>query len=62
MMFKAPNASVKRVFGAATLLAVVVAIFVWFENALSRPEMTGFDPQEMGRLESAMWRSYYEGR
>jgi len=44
------------------MLAVVVAIFVWFENAVSGPDMTGFNPQEMGRLESAMWRSYYEGR
>ncbi|MCX6970313.1 MAG: hypothetical protein NTV93_09195 [Verrucomicrobia bacterium] len=33
----------------------------WFQDAISRPDMSGFDPQEMGRLESAMWRSYYEG-
>ncbi len=44
------------------MLAVVLAIFVWFENAVSGPDMTGFDPQVMGCLESAMWRSYYEGR
>jgi hypothetical protein len=24
--------------------------------------MTGFDPEEMSRLESGMWRSYYDGR
>lgn len=53
---------IRRVFGVATVLVVVAAILVWFENAVSGPDMTGFDPQEMGRLESAMWRSYYEGR
>lgn len=53
---------IRRVFGAATMLAVAVAIFVWFQDAVSGPDMTGFNPQEMGRLESAMWRSYYEGR
>lgn len=41
---------------------LIAAIIVCFENAVSRANMTGFDPQEMGRLESAMWRSYYEGR
>jgi len=46
---------IRRVFGLATMLAVVLAIFVWFENAVSGPDMTGFYPQEMGRLESAMW-------
>jgi hypothetical protein len=45
----------------ATILAVVIAISIWFQDAVSKPGMTGFDPQEMGRLESAMWRSYYEG-
>jgi hypothetical protein len=53
---------IRRVFGVATVLIVVVAAFIWFENAVSQPDMSGFNPQEMGRLESAMWRSYYEGR
>ena len=52
---------IRRVFSVTTMLAAVVAILVWFENAVSKPDMTGFNPQEMGRLESAMWRSYYEG-
>jgi len=52
---------IRHVFGVATMLAAVVATFVWLENAVSKPCMTRFDPQEMGRLESAMWRSYYEG-
>ena len=52
---------IRRVIGVTTMLAVVVAIFVWFQDAVSGPDMTGFDPQEMGRLESAMWRNYYQG-
>jgi hypothetical protein len=43
------------------MLAVVLATFVWFQDAVSKPDMTGFNPQEMGQLESAMWRSYYDG-
>jgi len=61
-MFKDANASVRRAFGAASILAVVAALFVAFESAISKPDMTEFDPQEMGRWESVMWRSYYEGR
>jgi hypothetical protein len=41
---------------------MVAAMFVWLENVMSKPDTKGFDPQEMGRLESAMWRSYYEGQ
>jgi len=52
---------VRRVLGATIKMAVVVAIFIWFNNTVSNPDLMGFDPQEMGRLESAMWRSYYEG-
>jgi len=52
---------IRRVFGVTTMLAVVLATFVWFQDAWSGADMMGFNPQEMGRLESAMWRSYYEG-
>jgi hypothetical protein len=41
---------------AAGLLLVVA------QDRTARPNPRGFDPQEMGRLESAMWRSYYDGR
>jgi len=54
--------TLRRVFGVATMLALVVAMFVWLEHVMSQPDTKGFDPQEMGRLESAMWRSYYEGQ
>jgi len=43
------------------MLVWVVALLVWLENEWAQPDLKGFDPQEMGRLESAMWRSYYEG-
>jgi hypothetical protein len=52
---------VRHIVNGAAMLAVVVSLLVWVENERARPDMTGFDPQEMGRLESAMWRSYYEG-
>ena len=52
---------IRRVFGVTTMLAVVLATFIWFQDAASKPDMSGFDPQETGRLESSMWQSYYEG-
>jgi hypothetical protein len=51
----------KRAFGTAAILAVVVVAVVWIQDALAKPDMKGFNPQEMGRLEASMWRSYYEG-
>jgi len=50
----------RRIFAATVTLALAVAVGVWFQHAVSKPNMMGFDPQEMGRLESAMWRRYYE--
>ena len=31
------------------------------QHQLARPDLNGFDPVELGRQESAMWRDYYEG-
>jgi hypothetical protein len=53
---------IRRVFGGVTVLVAVVALLIWLQDAVSKPDMSGFDPQEMGRLESGMWRSYYDGR
>ena len=50
--------NIGRVFGVTTMLAVVLAAFVWVQDAVSKLDMSGFDPQEMGILEFAMWRSY----
>lgn len=37
-------------------------VLVVAQDRIARPDPRGFDPQEMGRLESAMWRSYYDGQ
>lgn len=42
------------------LLTVILAIIL--QHGAARPDLRAFDPQEMGRMESAMWRSYYEGQ
>ncbi|MCB1206901.1 MAG: hypothetical protein KDN18_21790 [Verrucomicrobiae bacterium] len=39
-----------------------VAVAVAIEDRLARPSLTDFDPGRMGRLETAMWRDYYEHR
>jgi hypothetical protein len=46
--------------GLMALAAGLVLVFA--QDRTARPNPRGFDPQEMGRLESAMWRSYYDGR
>lgn len=53
---------IKHIFAAIALMAAIVVILVWIEHAVSKPNMTGFHPQEMGRLEAGMWRNYYEKR
>jgi hypothetical protein len=45
------------------LLALAAGLVLMVaQDRITRPDPRGFDPQEMGRLESAMWRSYYDGR
>lgn len=43
---------------AAALLVAAVGV----EHRIAKPDPVGFDPVIVGELESAMWRSYYEGR
>lgn len=45
--------------GAAFLALAVLAVAV--QHRMARPDIHAFDPEKMGRMESAMWRSYYEG-
>jgi hypothetical protein len=40
------------------LLGVILVILV--QHIAARPDLRAFEPQETGRIESAMWRSYYE--
>jgi hypothetical protein len=46
---------------AAAFLALSVLVLA-AQHHSARPDLHAFDPQIMGRMESAMWRSYYEGR
>lgn len=43
-------------------LVVALTLIVFGQHRLARPDLSGFEPAELGRVESAMWRSYYEGR
>ena len=52
-----------RVFACVLgLLIATLAGIIFGQHLLARPDLSGFEPAELGRLESAMWRSYYEGR
>lgn len=44
------------------LVLAVGLLLVVLQHRHARPDPHSFDPREMGRLESAMWRSYYDGR
>lgn len=45
--------------GAAFLALAVLAVAV--QHRFACPDLHAFDPQIAGRMESAMWRSYYDG-
>ena len=65
-VFQKPRAAQSRSFAkflsAAFALALAVILAVTAQHHLARPDLRAFEPQEMGRMESAMWRSYYEGQ
>src|SRR5205085_5930209 len=47
------------------LLALLVILSAWIAFDLTRAQTTSirrFDPDEVARLETAMWRSYYDRR
>lgn len=43
-------------------MAPIVAALLWIDHLRARPDARAFDPADMAQMESAMWRSYYEGR
>lgn len=47
---------------AACLLIATLLVIIFGQHLLARPNLCGFEPAELGRVEAAMWRSYYEGR
>jgi hypothetical protein len=51
--------STLKAFLAVT--ACVVAV-IFANHCFARQNLRAFDPQEVGRGESSMWRSYYEER
>jgi hypothetical protein len=52
-----------RLFWRSVVLAVILATGgVFVQHARASADFRAFDPQQMGRLEAGMWRSYYEGR
>lgn len=52
-----------RYLWRSLLLAVILATGgVFVQHARASADLRAFNPQQMGRLEAVMWRSYYEGR
>jgi hypothetical protein len=46
---------------ALIVIAAMVAVWVAYDlTRTARHDLRDFDPHEVGRLESAMWRSYYD--
>jgi len=53
----------RRILGLLLILAVVLGVWVAIDLAdHSRHSMRDFDPHEVARLETRMWRSYYDHR
>lgn len=59
---KKPSGILLRVLVAVVCIIGIAVAFAWFDHVSSRPGIRGLDPGEMGKMESAMWRSYYEGK
>ncbi len=47
---------------ALALLAAIAACLLWIDHLRAKPDARAFDAAGMARMESAMWRSYYEGK
>ena len=57
-MFLKKQKFVRRTLIVVTLTACIVAT----QHYQARPDNCAFNPRQIGRLESGMWQSYYEGR
>jgi hypothetical protein len=44
------------------LAALLLPLAAWWQHECAQPNLNAFDPEQMGRRESALWRSYYAGR
>ena len=57
-----PVIRIRRILARCVAAVIaVLALTVFVQHRLARPDLSGFDPAELGRQESAMWREYYEG-
>ncbi len=55
--------NVARRTGCFVVTVVVVLLaYLWLEDLTARRDIRRFEAGAMGRMESAMWRSYYEGQ
>jgi hypothetical protein len=56
----APATRRRKAFRVAGVLAAVLALYVTYDVAWPRPHsLRDFDPDEIARLDTDMWRSYY---
>jgi len=62
MIHPIQKSRLRRCAVIAIALLLLAGLILAAQHHFTSPDMSGFDPQEMGRLESAMWQSYYEGR
>jgi len=47
----------RQITGAALAIVTLAAVYICFPR---HADLAKFDPTAMGRLETAMWRHYYE--
>jgi len=52
---------IRRVISLSALALLLVAVIFAFQRAMASPDLRAVDPAKMGRSESAMWKSYYDG-
>ena len=50
-----------RIICLSALALLLVAVIFAFQHAMASPDLRGVDPAKAGRLESTMWKSYYDG-
>ncbi len=50
----------RRAFALVGFLCVVAALVLGIQHQFAHPDIAAFEPAEVGRLEAALWRSYYD--
>ena len=52
----------KRIAVIGSLPGFVLALSLVIQHYFAKPDLLGFDPNNMARTESGMWKNYYEGK